>query len=398
MKTLHVINGLGTGGAERSLAEMLPRLRQFAIDPTVACLTRRNEGVEQQVVRSGVTVEFVPGASRSAQLVNLRRLVHHLDPMVVHTTIFEADQLGRLAALGRTPVLTSLVNTSYVPRRLTDPNVQRWRLRAVQATDRALAPLTTHFHAISGAVRDDAVRRLGISPSRITVIPRGRDRARLGERTPRRRREVRRSIGLPVDAPVILNVGRQEHQKGQEQLLIAASRLRQARSDVIWLIAGREGNASPALRRMWSAEKLEGTVRFLGHRDDVPDLLCAADLFVFPSLFEGLGGAILEAMALGLPVVASDIPAIREALGPGNGRIVPVGDSEALSSEVLRALDEGHDEAAAQRLKSRFKSTYNLDEIVARTACLLHAVGERSSLPRPRPGRGRDSFSPERRL
>jgi glycosyltransferase involved in cell wall biosynthesis len=152
--------------------------------------------------------------------------------------------------------------------------------------------------------------------------------------------------------------------------------LRERIPRIVLLLAGREGHASDELRPLHEELGLEGSVRFLGHREDVPDLLAAADLFVFPSLYEGMGGAVIEAMALGLPVVASDIPAMREVLEPGeNALLVTPSDPAALADGVERLLaDPVRLKRYAQRSRSRFEERFTSDRVVDRMVALYQAV------------------------
>lgn len=121
----------------------------------------------------------------------------------------------------------------------------------------------------------------------------------------------------------------------------------------------------------------------MGHRDDVPDLLAAADLFVFPSLFEGLGGALIEAMALGLPIVASDLDAVREVVDEGrNAVLVPPASSRALADAIVMVLDDRR-KAAAFGARSRviFAERFTSDRSVARMIALYRDVVRKSRDP-----------------
>jgi glycosyltransferase involved in cell wall biosynthesis len=339
VKLFYLINGLGAGGAERSLAELLPHYQHAGIETTVVCLRHRKLGVEANVRLLGCELRFLPGG-RVQTIRAFRRLLRSGRPDLIHTTLFDSHLVGRFGAAGSgIPVLSSLVGTPYTVERGGDPDLNHLVFRLVKSVDGwSSRHLTTHFHAITHAVRDAYVRSLGIHPDRITVIERGRDPVRLGLPGAERRSRVRASLGIPYSAPLLINVGRQEYPKGQRHLLEAMARLAGLAPDAVLLIAGREGNRTPELQRLHRELGLGERVRFLGHRADVPDLLAASDVFVFPSLFEGLGGAVIEAMALGLPVVASDIPALREVVESGrSGDLVPVGDAAALA-ERLDAL------------------------------------------------------------
>lgn len=379
MRTLHIINGLGTGGAERSLAELLPHLPDRGIDPVIVCLYARDEGVQQSIIESGAEVHLLQSRRPVARARELRGTMRRYAMDVVHTTLFDSDILGRISAAGSVPVVTSLVNTSYDRSRYRDPAISPWRLRATQLIDAMTAHLlTAHFHAITEAVKSAAVRDLGLRPERITVVPRGRSSGCLGEPSTARRRAARQRLGFGADTVLLLNVARQEYQKGQRVLLDAAARLASPRPEVVWLLAGRDGNVSEELRAQRTRLGLEERVRFLGHRDDVPELLAAADAFVFPSLYEGLGGALIEAMALGTPVIASDLPVIREVTDSGHaGLLVPPADPDALAQGVVRVLSD-HD--ARERLSTagqrRYAENYTIEMMVDGMASLFHAVAE----------------------
>jgi glycosyltransferase involved in cell wall biosynthesis len=379
MRIAFLINGLGRGGAERSLAELLPGLRARGITPSVICLDGGGE-LEEAVLDAGVEVRRLGGTLAGAA-IRLRGWLRRERPALLHTSLFEADVVGRLASVGTgVPVLCSLVNTTYAPVRLQDPNVRAWRLRAVRRIDASTARhLVAHFHAVSRAVKEAAVSDLGIPPERITVVERGRDPARLGAPSPGRRAAARRALGVGEGEVVLLNVGRQEFQKGQEHLLEAVARLVGRYPGLRLFVAGRQGHATGRLQAAVGRLGLGGTVRFLGHRDDVPELLAAADVFVFPSLYEGLGGALIEAMALALPIVASDLPAIREVVEEGrNAVLVPPASPEALAGAIVSVLEGGHRrQAMGARSREIFEERFTLERSVARMVELYERVARR---------------------
>lgn len=387
LNVLFVINSLGTGGAERSLAEMLSHLADLGVRPSIACLYHRREGVEKDVVRRGYRVHFLPGRRLLARVRGLRRVLAQERPDLIHTVIFESTLTGGLAALGMSlPVMTSLVNTSYAAARLRDPNIRPMGLRTVRLIDGWVCRhLTTHFHAITETVKAAAVRTLGIPPERISVVERGRDPARLGLPGRERRGEVRRRLGIGDDAEILINVARQEYQKGQRYLLEAMTILLPQRPRLQLLVAGRVGHSSGELERFRTQSGLEERVHFLGYREDVPDLLAAADLFVFPSLWEGLGGALLEAMALALPIVASDVDAIREVVEVGrNALLVPPASPRELASAVAALLDDrARAVAFGARSREIFQERFTLDRSARRMVDLYHqvatAAGRRAS-------------------
>jgi glycosyltransferase involved in cell wall biosynthesis len=379
MKVLHVIDALGVGGgAEHALAGMLPLLRERGIESSVACLIPRKGGLQESLREQGFPVEVLAARSSVGRVRTLRHKVQNEAPDLVHATLFNACLATRFACAGLDVArLDSLVNTSYDPVRTSQLRIPAWKLRGVRMLDGATArQLGGHFHAITETVRDEAIEVLGLSPDRITVIPRGRSAVALGERTPERRQAARARLGLATDAPVLLNVGRQDSQKAQVELVKAFALVLASTPGAVLLIAGREGDASQRLRSTIAQHGLTNSVRLLGHRRDVADLYVASDLFVFPSHYEGLGSAIIEAMALGVPVVGSDAPAIREVLGHGRyGVIVPRGDVEELSRAVLALLlDSGGRRALRSRARGRFKEAYELQAVAEATVGLYHRI------------------------
>ena len=367
MRILHVINRFSAAGAETSLRELI-LATTTEIEHAVAVLHSDRNRFDQPGLED--VTRFVPAAGTPGYLACTRhvsRAIAAFAPDLVHTTLFEADTAGRVAAhRAEVPVLTSLVNTPYVPAARQARQIPVWKHRAVRLVDRALSRhWTTHFHAITQAVADSYVAEFGLDPEVITVVPRGRDRARLGEPTPQRRARVRQSLGIDDDTPVILAVGRQEAQKGHRFLLEAAPAIARAHPGVRILVAGRPGGMTGALERRLEQLALGDDFIFLGFRDDVPDLLVGADLFAFPSLYEGLGGAALEAMALGVPTVASDVPALQEVLDEGRcGVLVPPGDADALAGACVDLLSSPKRAAAlAAAGRSRFEADYSAEAV-----------------------------------
>ena len=390
ISVMFVINGLGTGGAERSLAEMLPGLVEGGVRPIVAVLSRRREGVQEEVIAGGYDVRFLDwdggtGSGKrtlpSALLGWARALRAELAvdrPDIVHTTHFESDLVGRLACrrIG-TPILTSLVNTADDVIRRDDPNVRRLKLGIARRVDAWTARrYGTHFHAITHAVKHDAETAMKLSPDRITVIERGRDPARLGRPHPARRSRARQELGLAPDDEVVVNLGRREYQKGHRYLIEAIAGMASRRRRLRLLIAGRDGHMSGELSRLVTQLGLEDRVRFLGHRSDAPEILSAADIFAFPSLYEGLGGALIEAMALGLPIVASDLEAVREVVEPeGNAALVPIRAPEALARAIDQLLDD-RTRATSFGRRSRviFEERFTLERSVASMIALYRRL------------------------
>ncbi len=370
LKILFVIDSLGTGGAERDLAEELPELRRCGVATTVVSLRSREQGVQEELQKQGFDIRVLRASGWIARVIALRRIIRATQPDVVHTVLFHADLAGRLAAAGTAArVVTRLVNTDYDRIRRGDPRVNALTLRMAQWLDGVTARhLTDHVYANSQAVKASAVRDLRLEPGAVTVIEESRDAVRLGVPGAERRRLARARLGLTESCEALVTVGRQDYQKGQCYLLEALGLLAATRPHVVLLIAGRDGDTSPELGALTRRLQLGDRVRFLGHRDDVPEILAAADLFVFPSLYEGLPGALLEAMALAVPIVASDIEPVREVVRDGwDAVLVPRASPRDLSAAIGRLLDDRETAAVmGARARERFEDRFTLQQRIGR--------------------------------
>jgi glycosyltransferase involved in cell wall biosynthesis len=171
-------------------------------------------------------------------------------------------------------------------------------------------------------------------------------------------------------APLVLAAARQEHQKGLDVLLEALPGVLASHPDARLLLAGRDGNQTPLLLAAATRLGLDGRVAFLGPRDDVADLLCAADVVAIPSRWEGLSNVLIEAMAMEAPVVASDLPTLEDAVGDDDlVRLVQPGDAEQLAAAISATLDDPTGAAErAGRAHRRFMERFTVDKVVDQMA------------------------------
>ena len=190
--------------------------------------------------------------------------------------------------------------------------------------------------AVSEDTRRHLLETLAVPPHRIGTVlngvpdPSGDGKA------------LRASLGLTHSDVLLVAVGNLIERKGHAVLLKALAEIRSTDPDLDWHVAiAGEGVERPALERLAAEPGLVGRVHLLGHRSDVPDVLAAADIFVMPSIWEGLPLAVLEAMFAGCAVVASDVSGIPEAIPtPEVGRLVPPGDATALAVALRPLLRE----------------------------------------------------------
>jgi glycosyltransferase involved in cell wall biosynthesis len=359
LRVLHVIDSLGYGGAEASIAAIAPHLAARDVDVTIACFAPRPNGAAT-LEGSCVQIHPIAAEGRSQRVRAVRLLINKTRVDLVHTSLFEAGLVGRLASL-RTParVVSSLVNTPYGSRGLRDPRVAVWKSRVAQTIDVASARTVTRFHAVAEHVADTMSRRLLVPRSRIDVVHRGRDPERLGRADPDRRARSRTRLGVDDSTSLVVAVARHEYSKGLDVLVQAVTTVRRGTKDVHVLVAGREGSWTNFLEREIRERELGEVVELIGPRDDVPDLIAAADLFVLPSRWEGLPNALIEAIAIGVPVVATDLPGVREILGDVDS-LVPSDDPRSLGEAMTRALATPNPQIV-ERNHRRFLDGFTVD-------------------------------------
>ena len=229
-------------------------------------------------------------------------------------------------------------------------------------------PLT--FNATAG-VSPEVCRRLDtrlgarLSDKRMRFIPNAMDYERFaGARVDAA--AVRAELGIPAGAPVVGTVGRLTRQKGYADLIEAAALLVARAPDVRFLIVG-DGELRPELEARAEALGLAGRIVFAGARPDVERVLRAMDVFAISSLWEGLPTVVMEAMAAGVPVVATDIPGNNDLVSHGGtGWLVPVGDPRAMADRLSLALTDPARGAVIARARAEVEQRYSMRAVAGR--------------------------------
>ena len=378
MRILHVINSLGaSGGAENGMVREIASISD-GFEHRVARLFEKDQ-LDAQLEASGISV--VPlgfAASRAGwnwplATRRLVRVANEFGPDVIHSSLFSANLVAQLT--GRqtgVPVLSTFTLSGDVALlKMYQPGADSWRGAALRRFAR-LSTKTSNasFRALTHDALITNCRLLGVDPGRGSVIPRGIP----GDLRPTVRKE-RADLGLPEDVPLLVNIGRQTAQKGQFTLLEAFRIIRQ-RVPSYLIMLGRPGDASDALRQGINEMDLADDVSIVGYSPDVFHYLDHASVFVFPSYMEGLGTAVIEAMSFGLPVVAFDIPPVREITDNGRfARLVPVGDAAMFAEQVLDILHlNGVRNQEAEKWVAR---NYSIGSVARRLEKLLMAVASR---------------------
>ncbi len=292
----------------------------------------------RRLEKAGVRWHLIPSLRRPLNpmrdlqaLWSLIRVIRREQPDIVHTHTSKAGMLGRLAAW-----LAGVRVIVHTPHgHVFYGHFGRAASGVFRLLERALAARTTRLIALTEAERDEHLVCSVGRPGQFAVIPSGVDLARFQAVAGTAHRRLA-GVDLPAAAVVVGSVGWLTPVKGHRYLVEALGRLKPRYPSVYGLIVG-SGALLDDLKALAAAHGLADSVRFVGLRHDVVDCLAAMDVFVLPSLNEGMGRALVEAMAAGRPVVASRVGGVPTLIEHRrNGLLVPPGDAEALAA----ALDE----------------------------------------------------------
>ncbi len=344
------------GGAPQNLLAIAGGLDRDRYEVSVVCGTGDpSEGsLMDRAAALGVPVRVLPGLQReiapAQDLLTFWRLFRTIRRggyQIVHTHISKAGVLGRLAAAAAgVPVILHTYHGD-VFRSYFSP----FRSRVLLTFEQAAAAVSDRLIEVSQATQDRHVAYGVARPDRFTVIPNGIDLAPY-DRTPPEARAIRAQLGLPPEAPVIGTVAMLVPVKRIDVMIAAMETVVRALPEVLLLIVG-DGGLRTALQERATTPSLSGRIRFLGLRDDVPNLLPAFDVFALSSDDEGYPTSLIEAMAAGRPVVATDVGGVSEVARHGeSGLLVPRRDPDRLADALLSLLN-APDRARAMGLRGR---------------------------------------------
>ena len=344
LRVAQVITGLVLGGGGQVMWTIARNFDRSQFELDVFCIIGGGELVAD-IEGLGVPVKIIPaydGSSlfkyRPGRVLELARALRAGRYDLVHTHLYQADLIGGTAA--RMAGIPRLVKSLH--------NMGAWKKAHHLLGDRLLAGRADRVICCSQYLTETAIRQEHLDPARVVTIHHGVDVDRFQPRIDRR--AYRESLGLDPSARVIGTIGRPIKEKGHRYLLEAVPAIRVANPDVQVLIVG-EGPLRPELEGWARAHGLEAVVKFAGARGDIPELLGVMDLFAFPSVMEGLGIAVLEAMASRVPVITSDIQPLSEIVRHDeNGLLVEARNPAALASAVNALLG---DPARAERLRTQ---------------------------------------------
>lgn len=354
--------GRSAGGVARHVAQLTSGL---AADPDLVIEVAGPEGLPVEVpgLRHHVSIPNGPLRGHRAAIARLREIVREFEPDVVHAHGLRAGIDASLAA-GKKPLVLSVHN--LVRADISGP-FKAWLYRraetvAVRRAGRVLAP--------SAEIAEHLGATIPGSAAKIEVLLLGVGEAPPSQRT---RAQVRADLGVG-EGPLAVTAARLHPQKDLPTMLRAIAHV----PDVPLVILG-EGPSEGELRNLCASLGIEDRVSFVGFRDDVFEILRAADVFVLSSVWEAVALAVQEAVLVKLPVVATDVGGIPELITDRHsGRLVPPGDPAALAlaiKEVLDAPEVAH--AYAEAAYEKLRLSFSTESMLARLKAIYKEDGSR---------------------
>jgi sugar transferase (PEP-CTERM/EpsH1 system associated) len=349
----HVVLSLEPGGLENGVVNVVNGLNREEFQSSVCCLQRAGEFAARMRPDVRVSVMGLRPGNDPVMPLRLARYLRTARVDVVHTRNAEPFFYGFLAArMARIPVVIHSEHGRTFPERPLRAMAQRLLLRHVDAA-----------FAVSGQLRADLVRELRLDGDRIEVIYNGVDTGSFcpPDVAARPAGSARLRIG---------SVGRLVPVKNYSLLLRAFARLPRQLACQLVLIG--EGPERAALERLAGELEIRGDVQFTGHRDDVPELLRGLDVFVLPSVSEGMSNTLLEAMATGIAVLASDVGGNSEIIeGERSGLLFRSGDIEGAAAQLRRLIESSELRRSLGRGGAeRVRQTFSMEAMLQRYEAL----------------------------
>lgn len=349
LRVVLLVTDLQRGGAPLRLARLAQQLRTLDVEPIVGCLAPRGP-VSESLEHNGVRT-FACNAQYQRDWRALGRLFRHLreiDPDLVHATLTHANVTARIVArLIGIPVVTSTATIEI--ERPFHLQLERW----TACLDRG--------HIVNGtALAEHVVRSFHLPRAHVHVVP--PSIAPLGPRLPRE--EARRRLNLPADDFVVAWAGRFDRVKRLDMLITAAAEMK---NEGMRLVLIGDGPLRGEIEQDAARRGLGDHVHLPGWQAYVGPLFSAADVFAFPSDTEGMPNAVLQAMAFGLPVIAADIPAMRELAEDERIRLFPAGRVSPLI-DALRETRSDPSEASTRAQRARSWAEQHLAPLASAAA------------------------------
>jgi len=331
---LHLYQNSNVGGVQQQLFNIIKNYDKNTINPLFACIKNRGQ-IAEELEESQIPVFALnqPDYNDFAGTVSaLKKIIQKNNINLVRTHRFIANFYGRIASmLAGKPVIISLHDNYNKDKRL-----------GRRILNRILALKTSRVVAVSHSIKDDIIKYDGINPDKIHVIHNGIDLDRFNPNITAN--YLKKELGIEEGEKVIGFVGRLVPAKAIDRLIEAFAMIKRQNNDIKLLIVGF-GELFEELNELANKKKLDGHVIFTGKRRDIPQLLSIMDMFVMPSISEGLPNVLIEAMAAAKPIISTKAGGIPEIItNMDNGMLIDndINSLYQAINNLLKAKDLAH--------------------------------------------------------
>ena len=360
-----LITQMELAGAQKAMFELANGLNKYGYKIILVTMYDKKKYLHYFEKRYGITITnlnmkstvetniFIKGRNFIRGLIQMYNLLRNCNPQVIQTFSLYSNIIGAVIAwLANVPIRVTSQRASL-------KGYPKWLLWLDRSVENSF--LVHKMVAVSDGTRRYSISEGGINSNKLITIQNGIDIDQYSKDLSFKDRSVlQKELQLDTDSMVVLTVARFQPQKGHKYLVEAIPKIVREFPRTIFLFVG-EGELTEEIKLQVERSKLTNYIRFLGVRRDIPKLLAFSDIFVLPSLWEGMPNSILEAMSAGVPVIASNVDGIPEIIRDGeNGLLVPPADSFALGNAIRRLLkDEGLCKSFAEVAKLKVEQKFH---------------------------------------
>jgi len=349
-RIFYLITDLDVGGAESMLFELAQRIDKNKFIPEIGCL--KGKGIVGEKLEAlGIKVRCFC-VEKPWHIYKLLKIASFLKKGrfdILHSYLFHANIIGRICGrIAGIPIIISSIRVCEKKKlyHLWMDKITNW--------------MVSLEICVSKEVKNFTIEKAGIPEYKLEIVENGISDSFLDAVTSHRNKKAH--------SLVVGTIARLSRQKGIEYLLYAAKRVIEQFSDIAFIIAGK-GPLASQLKELSIELGISDKVKFLGFKNNIPELLSVIDIFVLPSLWEGMPNVVLEAMAAGKPVIATDTGGSKDIIRSNvNGVLVEPENSEALAEAILKLLgDPAQRQRLGQSARETVKKRFSIDKTISKT-------------------------------
>jgi len=361
LKILLIIDSLGYGGAETQAIELAKSIDKNKFNLKVISLDKDRRDLLPELVHNNISVSLIDQKGKFCipTFINLFKIIRKEKPDIIHTYLFTASFYGRI--VGKLLGVPIIIHSERSP--------ENWKKKSYILADRLLAKWTSHFLANAKIIKQSLISRERIPEGKIRVIHNGIDLNKFNNNLSKQKINlIRKALNIQNGGPTVLIIGRLSAEKGHKIFLQSAQYVLAHIPKANFLVIG-DGELRKNLTEQVGQMGLDNRVIFAGNKNNVPEILKVVDVVVSGSFYEGCSNAILEAMAAGRPIVATNVGDNSYLMKNNeNGLLIPAGNSRIMAWAITKILlDKKLAGKMGKKGRERVEKHFNLQKMVRAT-------------------------------